>query len=132
MIAKFKTNKVEYVLDKRGYSRNDNFTLVEKVELKELELGKPGVFEITIGGHQRVIRTDDVEEVLHCPFSFKSELLNTVQPFKVRVIRKGKSPILITKIGKKAEIKKWAKNRWGNECERVLITPMKAGLKACN
>ncbi|MFS1519533.1 hypothetical protein V1503_24200 [Bacillus sp. SCS-151] len=132
MIAKFKTENVEYVLEEKGYSRNGHFSLSE-VELKELQVGEPAVFYIQIGEQKRIINTDIVYQIEQAPVSFKRDAIIDIQIFRIKVIRKEKQPISLMKLGTETEVRSWAKERFKNKKDTmtILLFPSKEVNRKC-
>jgi len=128
MKAKFKTEKVEYVVTDRGYERNGHFVLGE-VRLISLSMGEPAVFEVNTGRYTQQVRTDVVLEIMECPLPFKKEMSLQKHPYKVKVLRKGKSPIIVTRIGTESEVREWANDRWKDEEISLAIIPIPTGRK---
>jgi len=121
MKAKFRTEKVEYVVTDRGYVRNGHFVLGE-IRLLSLSMGEPAVFEVKTPGYTQQIRTDIVLEIMECPLPFKKEMSLQRHPYKVKVLRKGQSPIIVTKIGTESEVHEWANNRWKEKDTTIAIS----------
>lgn len=130
MKALFRTAHVEYLLENNGYSRNGHF-VQGKVTLKQLAFGKPAIFEIETPGYSQVIRTDDVLDIQEMPLWVKGQVSNEVHPYRVYVSRKeNPAPLVVMKIGTKAEVEKWAKDRWSDEQIRISLIPIPASRQA--
>lgn len=113
MLAKFRTEKVEYVIEKGGYSRNGHF-VQGKVKIRSLSIGQPAQIEFISGEFAQLIRTDIVLDIEKCPIKFKMEMSNQVHPYRIKVINEKSKLITLMKIGTEKEVKNWIENRFNN------------------
>ncbi|MYL35458.1 hypothetical protein GLW08_20355 [Pontibacillus yanchengensis] len=127
MRASFETRNVQYEINNWGYERNGHFTMAQ-VELKELKLGQPAEFEVTMGENKRIIRTDDVMNIEACPPQFKKEMSKDFQAFKLKIYKDNKKPFIVTKIGFEEEVLKWAADYFGVSSKQVAVMPIEGGL----
>jgi len=117
-IAQFKTERVEYVLETTGYSRNDHYTEAKEMKLNTLKMGASAQFQYKIGETPYVITTDQVVEIKSCPPEFSS----TVCVYRVRH-RSNERDCIHYKIGLKHNIAAWAAERWPDDLISIELLP---------
>jgi hypothetical protein len=129
MLARFCTEKVEYVIEKCGYSRNGHFVQGE-VKIRSLSIGQPAQFEINVGDYKQLIRTDMVMDIEKCPLNFKVEMGNQVHPYRIKVVNEKAKPITLMKIGTVKEVKNWIEKRFIGRKVTYGIEPIPTRLEA--
>ena len=128
MKAKFRTEKVEYVIENGGYSRNGHFVQGE-VKLKSLSIGSEAQIEIKTGAYTQLIRTDIVHSIDLCPAIFKMQMATEVHPYRIKVVNKNSKPGIFMKIGTEKEIQAYVKDRFKVKRLTYAIEPIPTRLE---
>jgi len=106
--AHFKTERVEYIIDSTGYSRNGHFTAAKNIKVEQLSIGKSASFSYTIGNIPYKISTDRVLEIRVIPHRF----LKDVGVFKMRIQLNSNKQIIRYCIGSRQEVSEKAIVSW--------------------
>ncbi len=112
MIAKFKTERVEYVIDAFGYSRNGAYVPVSCTSVTQLEIGKNAVVSYKIGETYYVMETDPVISITFLVAPHQDETVkDTAKVYRVRVSRNERK-LLRYLIGSRNDVADRAAKHW--------------------
>lgn len=123
MKAIFKTEMVDYEVNRLGYTRNGH-SVQGQVTVKQLTVGQPAIIECKSNNLVQVIKTDVVTDIVECSRLLKAKISQEVHPYKVSVITEKGKILTLMKIGTESEVKDWVSDRFPNEDVKYGIAPI--------
>ncbi|MEF2246437.1 hypothetical protein [Paenibacillus sp. IITD108] len=127
MLANFRTERVEYIIDEHGYSRNGSFVHASNMKILQIGIGQSASFSYTIGQTSYVIETDPVVSITNLSKKQIDKMTDDHIPKAYRLqIRQNKRNIIRYHIGTKQDVASWAAGSWPNAL--IALEPCRRGI----